>query len=103
MLAKDQFCLCHVLDNRHAKGAACFTAAACDAFCLGASIFSESGEPFAACSISGTDKEIIGEKLELFSECIRYTAQEISRRMGYVPKGDTLIWKEIRNPLRKNM
>ncbi len=72
-------------------------------FCLGAPIFSESGEPIAACSISGMDKEIIGEKLELFSECIRYTAQEISRRMGYVPKGDTLIWKEIRNPLRRNM
>ncbi len=69
----------------------------------GTAIVPDSGEPIAACSISGMDKEIIGKKLELFSECIRYTAQEISRRMGYVPKGDTLTWKEIRNPLRRNM
>jgi DNA-binding IclR family transcriptional regulator len=69
-------------------------------FCIGAPIFNEKGEPFASCSISGTDKEIIGKRLEDFSAGIRYTAQEISRRMGFVPKADTLIWKDTSNPLR---
>ncbi len=69
-------------------------------YCLGAPIFNERGEAFASCSISGRDREIVGSKLELFSSAIRYTAQEISRRMGFVPRGDTLLWKEINNPLR---
>ncbi len=70
-------------------------------FCLGAPIFNEQGEPFASCSISGTDSEIISRKLDAFSAGIRYTAQEISRRMGFVPKADTLLWREMTNPLRE--
>lgn len=69
-------------------------------FCIGAPIFNEKGEPFASCSISGTDEAIIGNRLEDFSAVIRYTAQEISRRMGFVPKADTLIWRDTSNPLR---
>lgn len=70
-------------------------------YCLGAPIFDERGQVFASCSVAGADKEIIGDKMEAFSAGIRYTAQEISRRMGYVPKGDTLIWRETSNPLRR--
>ncbi len=72
-------------------------------FCLGAPIFNERGEPFASCSISGTDREIVGEKLELYSAGIRYTAQEISSRMGFVPKADKLLWREMSNPLREGL
>ena len=70
-------------------------------YCLGSPIFDERGRVFASCSIAGSDAEIIGSKEPLFSACLRYTAQEISRRMGYVPKGDTLIWRETSNPLRQ--
>ena len=70
-------------------------------FCLGSPIFNESGEVFAACSVSGTDPDILGKKKALFSAGIRYTALEISRRMGFVPSGDKKIWNEIANPLRK--
>lgn len=69
-------------------------------YCLGAPIFNERGEPFASCSISGTDKDIITEHLDRFSAGIRYTAQEISRRMGFVPRADTFLWRETQNPLR---
>ena len=70
-------------------------------FCLGSPIFDETGKVFASCSIAGSDPEILGKKKILFSDGVRFTAQEISRRMGFVPKGDKLIWKEIANPLRK--
>ncbi len=71
-------------------------------YCLGAPIFNEKGEVFASCSVSGSDKQILGEKLEAYSAGLCYTAQEISRRMGFVPKGDTLLWRETINPLREN-
>lgn len=54
-------------------------------YCIGAPIFNHQGRGFAACSISGVDPEIIkGRRLEL-SALVTNTAQEISRRMGYVP------------------
>lgn len=69
-------------------------------YCLGSPIFDETGRVFASCSIAGADREIVGEKQEAFSAGLRYTAQEISRRMGFVPKADTLIWRETTNPIR---
>lgn len=71
-------------------------------FCLGSPIFDDRGRAFASCSIAGGDSEIVGAKRDSFSAGLRYTAQEISRRMGYVPKGDTLIWRETSNPLRRS-
>lgn len=69
-----------------------------DVYCIGSPIFNEYGEPIAACSISGTDAELLTIKLEKFSAVLRYTAQEISRRMGFVPSRDTMIWREATNP-----
>ncbi len=69
-------------------------------YCVGAPIFNEQGSVFASCSVSGSDPEIIGSNLKMFSAGVQFTAQEISRRMGFVPTGDKLIWKEIMNPLR---
>lgn len=54
-------------------------------FCLGAPIFNASNTVIGACSISGIDSEIIGSRLETLASEIIYSAQEISRRMGYVP------------------
>lgn len=54
-------------------------------YCIGAPIYDHRGRVFAACSVSGIDPEIIqGRRLELFALVVN-TAQEISRRMGYVP------------------
>jgi len=72
-------------------------------YCLGSPIFDKNGKVFASCSISGSDPEIIGTKMQSLSEGVRYTSQEISRRMGFVPRGDTLLWKNITNPMRKGV
>ncbi|OGO38478.1 MAG: hypothetical protein A2W35_17130 [Chloroflexi bacterium RBG_16_57_11] len=53
-------------------------------YCIGAPIFNAQGHVVGACSISGADPEItISRQLE-FANLVQYTAQEISRRMGYV-------------------
>ncbi len=70
-------------------------------YCIGAPIFDQSGIPFASCSISGNDSEIVNVKRELYSAAIRYTAQEISNRMGFMPSGDKMLWRELTNPLRE--
>ena len=54
-------------------------------FCIGAAIFDEKGKAVGACSASGIDPEIIGARLPDLSAWVMHTAQEISRRMGYVP------------------
>ena len=71
-----------------------------ETYCLGAPIFDDKGQVFASCSVAGADNAIIGDKMEAFSAGLRYTAQEISRRMGFVPKAETLIWRETSNPIR---
>jgi len=70
-----------------------------DTYCLGAPIFDHTGKVIGACSISGNDKEILGTNRDRFSAGLRFTAQSISRQMGFMPKGDTFIWKDISNPL----
>lgn len=54
-------------------------------FCLGAPIFDGKGQTVGACSISGTDPEILGARCADLSHNLVQTAEEISRRMGYVP------------------
>ncbi len=55
-------------------------------FCIGAPIFSGDSKVVGACSVSGVDPEIVGARLGELSNQVVLTAQEISRRMGYVPQ-----------------
>jgi len=54
-------------------------------YCIGAPIFNERGCVIGACSISEADPEIVRGRLPELSSRVMHTAQEISRRMGYVP------------------
>lgn len=54
-------------------------------FCIGAPIFDRRGRVIASCSISGASQSIVTDRLTDLSAQVRETAQEISRRMGYVP------------------
>jgi DNA-binding IclR family transcriptional regulator len=54
-------------------------------YCVGAPIFDATVCVVGACSISGEDPNIIGDRLPELAALIKRTAQEISRRMGYVP------------------
>ena len=54
-------------------------------YCVGAPILSERGQVIGSCSVSGADPEIVRGRLPKFSQRIVGVAQEISRRMGYVP------------------
>jgi DNA-binding IclR family transcriptional regulator len=54
-------------------------------YCLGAAIFDEYGTVIGSCSISSGDPELVNSRMAHLSICIRYTAQEISRLMGYIP------------------
>jgi DNA-binding IclR family transcriptional regulator len=54
-------------------------------YCVGAPILDRSGGVIAACSVSGHDARITADRLDEFSTRVVYTAQEISRRLGYVP------------------
>lgn len=54
-------------------------------YCLGAAVLDQRGDVIGACSISGADREIIHRRLDDLAPQIVATAQDISRRMGYVP------------------
>jgi DNA-binding IclR family transcriptional regulator len=54
-------------------------------FCVGAPLFNSGHRAIGACSVSSTDPTVIDDKVEEVSTLVRYTAQQISRRMGYVP------------------
>ena len=64
-------------------------------FCVGAPIFNEYVQVIGSCSISGTNPEILASRLEELSLALRYTAQEISRLMGFIPPMSRLL----KNPL----
>lgn len=66
-----------------------------DTFCVGAPIFNEYAGIIGSCSISGRDPELIASRLEDLSLALRYTAQEISRLMGFIPP----MSKLLKNPL----
>ncbi len=54
-------------------------------YCVGVAIFDGSQRVIGACSVSGNDPQIIDHRLAEIASQVRYTAQEISRRMGFVP------------------
>jgi DNA-binding IclR family transcriptional regulator len=60
-------------------------------YCIGAPIFNERGCVIGACSISEADPEIVRGRLPDLASRVTYTAQETSRRMGYVPASPSLI------------
>lgn len=60
-------------------------------FCLGAVIRDGQNKPIGACSISSTDEEIINIEPNYLANDLLYVAQEISRRMGYVPATPSLL------------
>lgn len=60
-------------------------------YCVGAPIFDARGRVIGACSISGTDPEILGHREEDLSQRVRFDAQEASRRMGFVPSRQALV------------
>ena len=69
-------------------------------YCVAAPIFDARGGVLGACSVSGSNPEIIGSRLpELASRVIGAT-EEISRRMGYVPVRPALqvVGKTSRTP-----
>lgn len=54
-------------------------------YCIGAPIFNARGRVFGSCSVSGTDPEIVAARLADLSPQVMNVAEEISRRMGYMP------------------
>jgi DNA-binding IclR family transcriptional regulator len=54
-------------------------------YCVAAPIFDQGGNVIAACSVSSTNSEILGDRETDISSRVIYTAQEISRRMGNIP------------------
>lgn len=54
-------------------------------FCIGAAVFDENGLVIGSLSVSGADPELLRSRLDDMSAHVMYTAQEVSRRMGYVP------------------
>jgi len=55
------------------------------AYCIGAPILGRGGAVIGACSVSGRDRKIIGERRTGLAKGVMGAALEISRRMGYVP------------------
>ncbi len=60
-------------------------------YCIGAPIFNDQAHVIGACSISGTDPEIIQKRMPELSNLLRHATQEISGRMGYVPSSPNQI------------
>lgn len=56
-----------------------------ETFCIGAPIFNAQRVVIGACSVSGRDPQIVQARLPALSNHVVRAAQEISRRMGYVP------------------
>lgn len=56
-----------------------------DTYCLGAPVLDENGQVSGSLSVSCADPELLGSRLKDISAHVVYTAQEASRRMGYVP------------------
>lgn len=54
-------------------------------FCIGAALYDGTGQVIGACSVAGTDPEIIGQRAPEMSENLLRTALAISRNMGYIP------------------
>ncbi len=55
-------------------------------FCVGAAVRAVGNKAIGGCSISGTDPEIIGRRAPQLCSLLFYTAQEISRQLGHIPR-----------------
>jgi DNA-binding IclR family transcriptional regulator len=62
-----------------------------DTYCIGAPILDKVGQVIASCSVSGSDPEIVDSRRAELAARVKYTAQEISRRMGYVPSSPSAV------------
>jgi DNA-binding IclR family transcriptional regulator len=60
-------------------------------YCVGAPVLDTSGHVIGACSVSGTDREIVTVRQEELGVLVVKVAQEISRRMGYVPARPSVL------------
>lgn len=63
-------------------------------YCVGAPILDARGRVIGSCSVSGLDPEIVRGRLSEFSARVMHTAQQISRRMGYVPASPVSVVAE---------
>jgi DNA-binding IclR family transcriptional regulator len=54
-------------------------------YCIGAPVLNESGQVIGSLSVSSANSSLLDEQLNDMSAHVMYTAQEASRRMGYVP------------------
>jgi DNA-binding IclR family transcriptional regulator len=60
-------------------------------FCVGAPIFDAKGNVVASCSVAGDEPEVIAEEMHFYAGHVVQTAQEASRRMGFVPRRAEMI------------
>ena len=54
-------------------------------YCIGTALYDGTGHVIGACSIAGTDPEIIGTRAPVLSEHLLRAALSISRSLGYIP------------------
>ncbi|MCA0423114.1 MAG: IclR family transcriptional regulator [Proteobacteria bacterium] len=54
-------------------------------FCIGAAILDARGRPIGACSVAGTDSEIIGKRADQIATALTAACLDISRLIGWVP------------------
>ncbi len=70
-------------------------------FCIAAKIQDARGRVIGACSISGKDHGIVTTRAVELSSRLLYTAQEISRQMGFVPARPSLLFQAMPDPDRR--
>ena len=61
-------------------------------YCIGAPILDARGRVVAACSVSGNSETLLTELLPSLDQVLLKTADQISRRMGYVPSRGTPVY-----------
>ena len=71
-------------------------------YCIAAPIFDSTGRVFAACSISGSDPEILASRREHISQHVLNASAEISRLMGYIPTRQALVVPRVFSDGRSN-
>ena len=54
-------------------------------FCIGAAFVDSRGEPLGACSVAGTDPEILRSRAPALAALLTSTCFDISRLLGWVP------------------
>lgn len=54
-------------------------------FCVGAAILDARGRPIGACSVAGTDREIVGKRADRIAAALTAACLDMSRLVGWVP------------------